>query len=63
VIPRLLRGSLWDVRLYLVAGGRIQFMENLTNFSLNIGKNTTIQYHFMETDPSVRAGKEKKSEN
>jgi hypothetical protein len=59
----MLRGSLWGVGLYLVAGGRIQFMENLTNFSLNIGKNTTIQYHSMETDPSVRAGEEKKSGN
>jgi hypothetical protein len=41
----MLRGRLWDVRLYQVAGGRIQFIENLTNFSLNIGKNPTIQYH------------------
>jgi hypothetical protein len=63
VIPKLLRGSLWGVGLYLVTGGRIQFMENLTNLSLNFGKNTTIQCRSMETDPSVRAGEEKKSGN
>jgi len=54
---------LWGVGLYLVTGGRIQFMENLTNLSLNFGKNTTIQCRSMETDPSVRAGEEKKSGN